>query len=640
MTSNSPDISVRYPQLSDADYRLLVDAVTDYAIFHLDPGGRVLSWNAGAHKLKGYEAHEIIGKHFSIFYPQDLVAHAWPEHEIEQATCIGRFEDEGWRIRKDGSRFWANIVITRLTDSQGILRGFSKITRDLTERKRQEELLRTSQERFRLLVDGVQDYAIYMLDPSGYVASWNNGAQKTLGYAAPEIVGKHFSVFYPEDAAVSGWPDEKLGIALKEGRVKDEGWRLRKDGSRFWANTVITSLRDSEGRHRGFAKVTQDLTDKKRAHVLEDEGRRITTFLAMLGHELRNPLAPISNALALLEQGVNNPRRLRMSCDIIGRQVRQMTRLVDDLLDVGRVSSGKIHLELKLVELGEAISQAVEATLPAIEAKSQLLHVSAKDKVWISADHARIVQVICNLLNNATKFTPAGGKIEIVLQRIHETAQLRVKDNGPGISPSELPRVFDLFSQGKQDIARSLGGLGLGLSLVQQLVQLHGGDVSAFSKGILGEGAEFVIRLPCVAEPEESTKATKASDNPKSVLIVDDNRDAADTLGMIVETLGYEVAVAYDGLAAVDLVKQKRFSTLLLDLGLPGLSGIEVAQLITATIQCPPTFIAVTGYDQAEDRERTRKNGFYAHLGKPVDVAQLQELLQRATELAPVVRRH
>ncbi|MDB5743641.1 MAG: sensor hybrid histidine kinase [Polaromonas sp.] len=613
----------------------MVDAVTDYAIFHLDPKGFVLSWNAGAHKLKGYEAHEAIGRHFSIFYPQEQLDKGWPEYEIAEATRTGRFEDEGWRIRKDGSRFWANIIITRLIDARGELRGFSKITRDLTDRRRQEELLRGSEERFRLLVEGVQDYAIYMLDPSGYVVSWNAGAEKNKGYTAAEIIGKHVSAFYPEDVAASGRPDEELRSAFKDGRFEDEGWRVRKDGSRFWANVVITSLRDATGRHRGFAKVTRDLTESKRVHLLEDEGRRITTFLAMLGHELRNPLAPISNALVLLEQSAKDSRPLQMARDVIGRQVRQMTRLVDDLLDVGRISNGKIHLEFKLVELGDAIAEAVEAALPAIKGKSQALSVSAEDKVWISGDRARIVQVICNVLNNAAKFTPSGGQIQVRLHCRHRVAELRIKDNGRGIAPKELPRIFDLFSQGEQDAARSLGGLGLGLNLVQQLVALHGGDVSAFSKGVDGEGAEFVIRLPCVEAPAQESELAQAVKNRKTVLVVDDNRDSADTLGMLVEALGYEASVVYDGPAAVELARQKHFATLLLDLGLPGLSGVEVAQRITALVQHPPVFIAVTGYVQAKDRDETLKNGFYAHLSKPVDMAQLGDILERATASLP-----
>ena len=250
-------------RLTDTDYRLMVDAVADYAIFLLDPSGIVLSWNSGARKIKGYEAHEVVGRHFAMFYPPELIKRNWPEHELNMAREAGVFENEGWRLRKNGTRFWANIVITKISGLNGELRGFAKITTDLSERRRQDELLRLSEERFRLLVDGVQDYAIFMLDPSGHVVSWNAGAQKAKGYEASEIIGKHFSVFYPLDVA-PGWPDQELQIALRDGRCEDVGWRIRKDGSRFWASVVITPVMDANGRHRGFAKVTRDLTERHR----------------------------------------------------------------------------------------------------------------------------------------------------------------------------------------------------------------------------------------------------------------------------------------------------------------------------------------------------------------------------------------
>ncbi|MES2183162.1 MAG: PAS domain S-box protein [Pseudomonadota bacterium] len=628
LTSNIPAPGL----LTDADYRLMVDAVTDYAIFHLDPDGIVLSWNAGAKKLKGYEAPEVIGRHFSVFYPQELLDRGWPAHELQVAREVGRFEDEGWRLRKDGTRFWANIIITRLTGPDGTLRGFSKITRDLSERRRQDELLRLSEERFRLMVEGVQDYAIYMLDPSGHIVSWNAGAQKTKGYTATEIIGQHFSVFYPEEVAASGWPAEELRLALRDGRLEDEGWRVRKDGSRFWASVVITALHDASGRHRGFAKITRDLTDKKRTSLLEDEGRRITTFLAMLGHELRNPLAPISNALALMERETLESKPLRTARDIIGRQVRQMTRLVDDLLDIGRITSGKIHLESRLLRLGDAIAAAVEASGPAAQAKSQHLEVVADPGLWISGDQARIVQVICNLLNNAVKFTPPGSRIRLTLRRDGDTAELAIKDNGPGISATDLPRVFDLFAQGEQDTSRSLGGLGLGLSLVQQLVKLHAGEVAAYSTGIPGEGAEFVVRLPAVATPADGPQTAPDGTPQKSILVVDDSRDSADTMALLLDAMGYATDVAYDGPSAVEAARKKRFGVLLLDIGLPGLSGIEVARKITAEIPSPPEFIAITGYGQEADRQTSLDNGFFAHVTKPVDVTRLGELLERALE--------
>ncbi len=373
--------------VTDADYRLMIDSITDYAIFFLDPSGIVLSWNTGARRLKGYEAHEVIGGPLSMFYPPELLEKNWPQHELEVAARVGQFQDEGWRLRKDGTRFWASVVITRLMGPDGKLRGFSKITRDLTERQKNNELLKASEERFRLIVEGVKDYAIFMLDPSGYIVSWNAGAKATKGYEAHEIIGKHFSVFYPPEVVASGFPEKELRVALEVGRYEDEGWRVRKDGSRFWASVVITSLVDASGRHRGFAKVTRDLTERRRISTLEDEGRRITTFLAMLGHELRNPLTPISNAVAIMERlgpGVDAKTLARMN-SIIARQLRQITRLVDDLLDVGRITSGKIHIESKPVKLSEVIDEALEMVRPSADAKHHAVVLRAPaEELWIA----------------------------------------------------------------------------------------------------------------------------------------------------------------------------------------------------------------------------------------------------------------
>jgi PAS domain S-box-containing protein len=615
--------------VTDADYRLMVDSIADYAIFFLDPCGIVLSWNSGAKALKGYEPEEVIGRHFSMFYPPELLDKGWAQHELEVAAETGRFEDEGWRLRKDGTRFWASIVLTRLTGPDGTLRGFSKITRDLTERQKQQDLLRASEERFRLIVDGVKDYAIFMLDPGGYVVSWNTGARATKGYEASEIIGKHFSVFYPPEVAATGFPAKELEVAREVGRYEDEGWRVRKDGSRFWANVVITALFDATGRHRGFAKVTRDLTERRRASILEDEGRRITTFLAMLGHELRNPLAPIANALAIIEHPNAGAGTLKRMTGIISRQLKQITRLVDDLLDVGRITSGKIHLESKPVKLSEVIREAVEAMKPLADGK---LHTLALDmpakELWISGDRARMIQVLSNLLNNAIKFTPSGGHIQVRLQAVGSHAEISVSDDGPGIAPQHLPLIFMMFAQGDQEVSRSQGGLGLGLTLVQQLVALHGGEISAFSKGVPGQGSEFVIQLPTIAAPLEMRRA----DGPeavKRVLIVDDNVDAAETMSLLVENLGYAASTAFDGLAALSAIKNEQPDLVLMDIGLPGLSGLEVAQRIRREVADPPALIAVTGYGQASDRDTSFDAGFYAHLTKPVDVRQLETLLGR-----------
>src|SRR5258708_2716379 len=251
-------------------HRRLVEGIRDYAIFMLDPQGHVLSWNEGARLIKGYTREEIIGKHISVFYPQSALDREWPTRELEMADRFGRFEDEGWRARKDGSQFWANVVITAIRDERGALIGFSKVTRDLTERPANDERVSLSEERFRLLVESDEDYAIFLLDPSGNVASWNAGAKRINGYEAAEIVGKHFSTFYTPDAIERRWPEHELEEARRVGRFEDEGWRVRKDGTRIWANVVITALRDSHGQLRGFAKVTRDLTERR----LQDERLR------------------------------------------------------------------------------------------------------------------------------------------------------------------------------------------------------------------------------------------------------------------------------------------------------------------------------------------------------------------------------
>jgi PAS domain S-box-containing protein len=261
-----PDRPRTKTALSDLRFRELVDQVTDYAVFFLDTDGHIASWNRGAERIKGYRPIEVIGRHFSIFYrPQDL----WKcEQELRVAIQEGRVEDEGWRVRKDGTLFWANVVITSVRDEQGHLIGFGKMTRDLTERRQAEEQLRQSEERFRQLVASVRDYAIFMLDPAGRVATWNAGAERIKGYRADEIIGQHFSRFYPPAEVLAGKPDYELEVAGREGRFEDEGWRLRKDGTRFWANVVITALRDASGRLTGFGKVTRDLTER---HRLEEE---------------------------------------------------------------------------------------------------------------------------------------------------------------------------------------------------------------------------------------------------------------------------------------------------------------------------------------------------------------------------------
>jgi PAS domain S-box-containing protein len=616
---------------SEERFRLLVESIQDYAMFILDPQGNITTWNLGAERIKGYRAQDIIGKHFSIFYPPEVIARGWPDYELKTAAEQGRFEDEGWRLRQDGTRFWANVVITALRSPQGTLLGFAKVTRDLTERKRHEEDLRLSEERFRLMVDAVQDYAIFMLDPDGRVASWNVGAQRIKGYAPDDIIGKYFGVFYPPDAVARGWPEHELAVARQEGRFEDEGWRVRKDGTRFWANVVITAVHDQQGRLRGFAKVTRDMTQRRRVESLEAAGRQTNEFLAMLAHELRNPLAPVRNALAVLQMGEVAAGRAEWAREVIDRQLTQLTRLVDDLLDISRITSGKIALHCEAMDLREAVTRAVDAAQPLIESRRHALEVNLpSEPLRVSGDLTRLVQVVVNLLNNAAKYTPEGGRIQVSAAPAGQLALVRVRDNGIGLPADLLPRVFDLFIQGERTLDRAEGGLGIGLTLVDRLVKLHGGTVSAASPGP-GQGSEFVVRLPLAPAAIAAAAGTESAErvsHGRRVLVVDDNADSAESMCLLLELWGHEARTAGNAGEAMERARAMRPDLVLLDIGLPGLDGFEVARQMRARPELEhATLVAMTGYGHEDDRRRSREAGFKAHLVKPVATAELQSVL-------------
>jgi PAS domain S-box-containing protein len=1148
--------------------RLLVHGTTEYAIFMLDPHGRIVTWNAGAERIKQYRAEEIIGQHFSRFYPQEANDRGWPAHELKVAAAEGRFEDEGWRVRKDGSRFWANVVITALRNEHGDLQGFSKVTRDLTARKQAEEALRRSEERFRLLVEGVKDYAIFLLDPQGHVASWNPGAERIKGYKAEEIIGQHFSRFYPQEAVDRGWPAHELTVAKAEGRFEDEGWRVRKDGTLFWANVVITALHDEAGSFVGYSKITRDLTERKRseenarrlveqttarrvaegsarliqeqrerlhvtlasigdavistdaegrvdflnpvavelvgwkaaeatgrnledvfqivneetrqpvdnpalralrdgrivglanhtilisrdgterpiddsaapirdtqgntlgsvlvfrdvseqrraerasrknqeilqlvhkigkighwewnsltdenkwspeiealyglppggfeggyqgwaklihpddlpqaekdvqrafesgeyfsefrviwpdgsvhwletrAHVFKDsEGRAVRIigvnmditerkhqedrlresegrlaalveavpqlvwtarpdgevdfanrrwyeytgltpeqtmgsgwaaavhsddrertlaawqaslqsgepveieyrlrsadgqhrwqlvrgvpvkdgegrvlkwfgtitdihdhkrteadrqklvtlaenstdfigmcdlegvpfyinraglemvglegienarrtpvrefffpedqpriineffpsvlergdgeievrfrhfktgealwmlyrvfsltdpqghrvglatvsrditqrrhlednlrqlaadlseadrrkdeFLATLAHELRNPLAPIRNALQIIRLSSDRGAR-EQARTLMERQLVQMVRLVDDLMDVSRITRGKLELRKERVRLAAVVSSAVETSRPFIkEMGHELIVTLPKQPIIVDADLTRLAQVFMNLMNNAAKYSDRGGHIRLTAERQGSDVVVSVKDTGIGIDADQLPRIFELFTQVDRSLEKSQGGLGIGLSLVRRLVELHNGRIEARSEGP-GKGSEFIVRLPVVdgvsrpqaAGGEEDQTIVKSS---LRILIVDDNRDGADSLAMMLRVMGNDTRTAYDGQEGVDVAEEFRPDVLLLDIGLPKLNGYEACRRIReqAWGKCV-TLIAVTGWGQDEDRCRSHDAGFDHHMVKPVDPQALMKML-------------
>ena len=617
-------------------FQTFVESIGDYAIFLLDPNGIVMSWNKGAERIKGYKANEIIGKHFSNFYTQESRDRDWPAIELKEATRVGRFEDEGWRVRADGTRFWANVVITALRDKEGVLRGFSKITRDLTERREQEERLRRSEERFRLLVDGVQDYAIYMLDTDGKITSWNSGAQRITGYKADEVIGRSTEAFHrPEDLRTDE-PGEALRIALMYRRSHTSAWRLRKDGTAFWADVVTTPLRDSQGELRGYAQVMRDLSERKRMEELEEQGRRINEFLAMLAHELRNPLAPIRNALGILAVSREASPQVAWCREVIERQTTHLTRLVDDLLDMSRITRGKMQINGVPMDLNAAVTRAVEAARPLIDARRHRIDVRLPPEASpVTGDITRLTQVFLNLINNAAKYTPEGGRIDVEVRCEPDDCIVIVSDNGLGIPPDLLERVFDLFAQGERTLDRSEGGLGIGLTLAKRIVILHGGIIRAESEGA-GKGSTFTVVLPRLRldmKPERQSEA--AGDLPptarrRSILVVDDNSDAASSIAMFLRMLGHDVDIESDGASALRRIISAPPEIVFLDIGLPGLDGYEVARRVRERPEGQGIRLyAMTGYGQEEDKKRALASGFDAHLVKPVPPAEILQLIER-----------
>jgi PAS domain S-box-containing protein len=488
-------------------YRLLVESVSDYAIFALDPDGVVVTWNAGAERLKGYRPNEIIGRHFSTFYAPGDIAADKPATELRKAARDGRFEDEGWRVRKDGTAFWANVVITALRDTTGALVGFAKVARDLTERRRVDDALRQSEERFRTLVEGVKDYAIFLLDPDGRVASWNQGAFRIKGYKAEEIIGRHFSTFYPAEEA-STKPRMELQVAARDGKYEEEGWRVRKDGSTFWASVLITALRNASGHLIGFAKVTRDLTERRAAHeraiadarrVAEAEAssRTKSEFLASMSHELRTPINATLGYAGLIEMGIGG-QLSEQQVEYLGRIRRsqeRLLRIINDLLNYSRVEAHKVEYDVAPVHLHEVVDTVLPLVVPQAQTKGiTLTYGGCPDNLVALADRQRLEQILLNLLSNAVKFTPGGGYIRVDCRGADSVIAIDVKDSGPGIAHEHHATIFEPFVQVGRSLTSGHEGTGLGLAISRDLARAMGGEIEVRSE--LGRGAMFTVTLP------------------------------------------------------------------------------------------------------------------------------------------------
>jgi PAS domain S-box-containing protein len=515
----------------------------------------------------------------------------------------------------------------------------------LTEQHEARGVLRQREDRFRRLVEGVQEYAIFMLDPKGNVATWNRGAQRMKGYRAEEIIGKHFSCFYTPEALAERQPERNLRVAVRERQFEGEGWRVRRDGRRFWASVLITALFDENGELEGFAKVTRDLSEKRRIEALAEADRQKDEFLAVLAHELRNPLAPISNALYLSDQPEVVPNELARAMEAAKRQVRHMARLLDDLLDLTRIGRGILDLNKEKVDVRSIITSCVESVRSLIEERRHELTVKLlPDPVWAEADAVRLEQVVMNLLTNAINYTDDGGQIRLTLDREGDEVVIRVIDSGIGIAPAEISHIFTLFVRGQPRHGYPVAGTGIGLALVKRLVEAHGGRVSALSEG-LGQGSELIVHLPAAnsrpeAAPLPSGKTSASSSAiPSRVLVVDDNCDSAESLALVLKTAGHEVRIANAPGEALKIMPSFLPKVIILDIGLPEMDGYELCRRMRERFDLTGVMlIALTGWGQMQDLQMSKRAGFHHHLVKPVDPGYLINLLGKRRYRAERIR--
>lgn len=504
---------------------------------------------------------------------------------------------------------------------------------DITERRRLEDERAELETRFTSLVKNIRDHSVFTLDTEGRITSWNREAERILRYTEAEALGQHFSIIFTLEDQQAGVPAEELHTALREGRAEDERWHARKGGEKFWALGIVTPTHDARGSHTGFSKILRDMTDRKHGEEsLRQSDRRKDEFLATLAHELRNPLAPIRNGLQLLKL-TSDPATWEEARAMMERQLAQMVRLVDDLLDISRITRNQLELRKSPVELWAVVQSAVETARPQIEASGHTLTVTMPPTpIHLYADQTRLAQVFWNLLNNSAKYTEPGGRISLTAEVEGGEAVVTVQDNGIGIPAESLPRLFELFSQVDKSLERAQGGLGIGLALVRGLTEAHGGKVMVRSGGG-GQGSAFEVRLPL---SQEKPQADPLPDSARPItrgriLVVDDSRDGAASLAMLLSVMGNDTRTAHDGLQGVELAEAFRPDLIVLDIGLPKLNGYDACRRIREQPWAKDILIvAATGWGQEEDRRRSQEAGFDHHLVKPVDAAEINKLLSEA----------
>lgn len=601
---------------SEQRFRLLVEGVVDYAIYMLDPNGVITNWNRGAERIKGYAAEEVVGQHFSRFYTPDERAAGAPAMALAAALRDGRFDAEGWRVRKDGSRFWASVVIDPIRDDDGVLIGFAKITRDVTERKSALEALTESERQFRTLISGVVDYAIFMIDPNGIVSNWNTGAQHIKGYEADEIVGQHISRFYTDEERAAGKPLRALKIATEQGRYEAEGWRVRKDGSLFWASVIIDAIRDDGGGLVGFAKITRDITEKRqaqlelqKAHEQLAQSQKLEALGQLTGgvaHDFNNLLMVVSGQAQLLRRKVADDPRMLRALDAIEFAARRGEDLTRHLLSFSRrqrLTPQSTSLTNETSRLTELLAASLPATIR--------LEADLPEDLWpVDVDLSEFELALLNLTVNARDAMPLGGTLSLsgvntvldgacVEGLAGDFVALTVADTGTGIAPDILQKIFDPFFTTK-DVDK---GTGLGLSQVFGFAQQSGGKVSVDSE--LGRGTRFTLHLPRAGRPPRAAEEAEAPPAAASsrILLVEDNPEVAEVAGRMLEELGHQVRTVRSGAAALSaLAGGEAVDLIFSDIVMAGEpDGLGMARRVREIFPEVPILLA-TGYSEAAAR--------------------------------------
>jgi PAS domain S-box-containing protein len=646
--------SRRQAELRAEQLRTTLTSIGD-AVITTDHAGCIQSMNPVAESLTGWKFDEARGQ------PLDLVFHIVNgETRRPVKNPATRVASEGAvhtiLISKDGTArpIEESVAPIRSKEGQGV--GCVLVFRDISERRRMDEQNAGRLRAFRLLAAIVEssDDAIISKSLEGIIQSWNAAAERLFGHTAQQAVGRHISLIIPPERIEE---EDRIIAALKAGERIDhyETVRMRNDGERVLVSLTISPIKDDAGQVIGASKIARDITSRRQAEErerqllaelrklaadLSEADRRKDEFLATLAHELRNPLAPIRNALQVIQLSTDREAHEQAHA-VMQRQLHQMIRLVDDLLDVSRITRGKLELRREQMSLEAVLDSAVETSRPMIEHLGHELTVSMpKEPVIVDADLTRLAQVFSNLLNNSAKYMDRGGHIWLCAERRGNEVEVSVKDSGIGIAPGQLPHIFQLFSQVDSSLDKSQGGLGIGLTLVKRLVEMHGGRIEARSEG-LGKGAEFVVRLPVGVGTSQApvlggSERPSPSKSSLRILIVDDNRDAADSLRMLLRLGGNDTRVAYDGQEGLQVAGQFRPDVLLLDIGLPGLNGYEACRRIREQAWGKEAvLIAVTGWGQEEDQRRSHEAGFDYHMVKPVDPEALMKLLGELQQMSP-----